>query len=122
MKLHLSNAAGTNLFTAYGDDYVDVNGERHVDNVVVMPGQILAGWTAANFETLTEADFERLAGLAPEILLLGTGRTLRFPAPALLQPLMVARIGLEVMDTHAACRTYNILAAEGRRVAAAILL
>ena len=122
MKLHLSNASGTNAFTAYGDDYVDVNGRRHTANVVVLPGQIVPEWTAARFETLTDADFARLAALEPEILLLGTGKTLRFPAPALLQPLMAARVGLEVMDTHAACRTYNILAAEGRRVAAAILI
>ena len=122
MKLHLSNADGTYLFTAYGDDYVDINGQRHTANVVVLPGRIVPAWTAASFETLTEADFATLADLAPEILLLGTGKSLRFPPPALLQPLMAARIGLEVMDTHAACRTYNILAAEGRHVAAAILI
>ncbi|MDQ5878922.1 MAG: hypothetical protein QG616_6 [Pseudomonadota bacterium] len=122
MKLHLSNADGLNTFTAYGDNYVDVNGQRHTANVVVLPEQLLPEWTAARFETLSEADFAILAGLKAEILLLGTGKTLRFPSPALLQPLMAARIGLEVMDNHAACRTYNILAAEGRKVAAAILL
>lgn len=121
MKLHLANAEGANTFTAYGDDYVAVNGARHTANVAVLPGLILPGWTDARFETLTEADFARLAALEPEILLLGTGRTLRFPPPALLQPLMAARIGLEVMDTFATCRTYNILVAEGRKVAAAIL-
>ena len=73
-------------------------------------------------ETLCEDDFATLAGLGAEILLLGTGNSLRFPSPALLQPLMAARTGLEVMDTRAACRTFNILAAEGRKVAAAILL
>lgn len=122
MKLHLSNADGLNSFTAYGDDYVDVNGQRHVANVVVLPERLLPAWTSARFETLSEADFALLAGLPVEILLLGTGKTLRFPSPALLQPLMAARIGLEVMDTQAACRTYNILAGEGRKVAAAILI
>ncbi|MDQ5914783.1 MAG: hypothetical protein QG584_667 [Pseudomonadota bacterium] len=122
MKLHLSNADGLNTFTAYGDNYVDVNGQRHIANVAVLPERLLPAWTAASFETLSEADFALLAGLGGEILLLGTGKTLRFPSPALLQPLMAARIGLEVMDNHAACRTYNILAAEGRKVAAAILL
>jgi len=122
VKLHLSKADGLNTFTAYGEDYVAVNGIEHRSNITVLPGQLLPEWTAASFETLTEADFAKLAGLQPEILLLGTGKTLRFPSPALLQPLMAAHIGLEVMDTQAACRTYNILVAEGRRVAAAILV
>ena len=78
-------------------------------------GAAPSGWTDATFETLTEDDFRKLADLQPEILLLGTGQTLRWPSPSLLQPLMAARIGLEVMDTQAACRTCNILAAEGRK-------
>ncbi len=122
MKLQLSNPDSGYTFTAYGDDYIDVNGKRYQTNVALLPGQMLPEWTTASFETLTEADFARLAELAPEILLIGTGKSLRFPPPALMQPLMAARIGYEVMDTHAACRTYNILAAEGRKVAAAILL
>jgi uncharacterized protein len=123
VKLHLSNATGgLNTFTGYGDGYVAVNGIAHRRNIAVLPGQLLPEWTSASFETLSQADFAKLAELQPEILLLGTGSTLRFPPPALLQPLMTARIGLEVMDTQAACRTYNILVAEGRRVAAAILI
>jgi uncharacterized protein len=122
VKLHLNTTDGLNSFTAYGDDYVDVNGRRYTANVAVLPDRLLPAWTAAHFEELSEADFVTLAGLKIEILLLGTGRTLRFPDPALLQPLLAARVGLEVMDTHAACRTYNILVAEGRNVAAAILI
>jgi uncharacterized protein len=122
VKLQLSNPDSGYTFTAYGDDYIAVNGKRYNTNVALLPGQMLAEWTSASFEMLTEADFAKLAALAPEILLLGTGKTLRFPTPELLQPLMAARIGFEVMDTHAACRTYNILAAEGRKVAAAILI
>jgi uncharacterized protein len=122
VKLQLSNPDSGYTFTAYGDDYIDVNGKRYQTNVALLPGQMLPEWTTASFETLTEADFARLAELAPEILLIGTGKSLHFPPPALMQPLMAARIGYEVMDTHAACRTYNILAAEGRKVAAAILL
>lgn len=122
MKLHLSNADGLNTFTGYGEDHVDVNGRRHTASVLVLPALLQSNWTDASFETLSEADFAKLAGLDVEIVLLGTGKTLRFPPPALMQPLMAARIGLEVMDTHAACRTYNILVAEGRKVAAAILI
>ena len=122
MKLHLSKADGLNTFSGYGEGYVAVNGIQYNRNVAVLPGQLLPGWTDASFDTLAESDFAKLAELQPEILLLGTGTTLRWPAPQLLQPLMLARIGLEVMDTQAACRTYNILVAEGRRVAAAILI
>ncbi len=122
MKLQLSNPDSGYTFTAYGDDYIDVNGKRYQTNVALLPGEMLTAWTAATFETLTAADFAKLAALAPEILLIGTGKSLRFPPPELLQPLMAARIGYEVMDTHAACRTYNILAAEGRKVAAAVLI
>jgi len=122
VKLHLSNAAGVNTFTAYGDRHVDVNGRRHETSVLVLPDRLQPSWTAASFETLTADDFAHLAALDVEIVLLGTGQTLRFPPPELMQPLMAARIGLEVMDTHAACRTYNILVAEGRKVAAAILI
>ena len=122
MKLHLARTDGINTFSGYGGDHVAVNGNPYRQNIVVLPGQLLPGWTDSTFETLTEDDFRKLADLQPEILLLGTGPTLRWPSPALLQPLMAARIGFEVMDTQAACRTYNILAAEGRKVAAAILV
>ena len=72
--------------------------------------------------SLSESDFAALAALTPEVALFGSGATMRFPHPRLTRALTEARIGLEVMDTPAACRTYNILAAEGRRVAAAILI
>ncbi|MBI2225497.1 MAG: hypothetical protein HYU44_11240, partial [Betaproteobacteria bacterium] len=71
---------------------------------------------------LAASHFEFLLALKPEIVLLGTGAMLRFPSPALSRCLTEAHVGLEVMDTNAACRTYNILAAEGRNVAIAILL
>ena len=76
----------------------------------------------SGFDALEESDFSRIAALGCEVLLFGTARLQRFPHPSLLQPLMLARIGVEVMDTAAACRTYNILMAEGRKVAAALLL
>jgi len=77
---------------------------------------------AVGFAALTTQDFEGLVPLAPEVVLLGTGVTIRLPHPRLTRALTDARIGVEVMDTPAACRTFNILAAEGRRVAAAILI
>ncbi|HMJ50384.1 MAG TPA: Mth938-like domain-containing protein [Burkholderiales bacterium] len=121
MKLHLSAATTENRFTGYGRGYVLVNNVRHEKNIVVLPERVMQ-WNVAEFETLSLRDFEDLAKLAPEIVLLGTGSSLRFPHPALSQALARARIGLEVMNTPAACRTYNILMAEGRKVVAALLV
>ena len=122
MKLQLDKSDGLNTFTAYGEGYVSINGIRHQTNVIVLPDRLQAEWTLASFETLAIADFERLADLDAEIILLGTGQQLRFPAPQLLRPLIEAQKGLEVMDLPAACRTYNVLAGEGRKVAACLLL
>lgn len=121
LKLHLSNISGVNAFTGYGEDYVMVNRQRYGRSLVVLRERILSDWRPAGFEQLNAADFARLAELAPEIVLLGTGSRLRFPRPELTRPLIEARIGLEVMDLRAACRTFNILAAEERKVAAALL-
>jgi uncharacterized protein len=122
VKLHLSKAAGQNLFTGYGPDYLAINAERYGHNLVVTPTQIFEDWRDLEFEQLTEAHFEFLLTLTPEIILLGSGTKLRFPAPVLTRSLIQANIGLEVMDSPAACRTYNILMAEGRSVVAAVLL
>jgi uncharacterized protein len=121
LKLHLSNLSGSNAFTGYGEGYVMVNRQRYEHNLVVLPDRIVTDWQAAGFDQLSAADFARLAELAPEIVLLGTGSRLRFPRPELTRALYEARIGLEVMDIQAACRTYNILAAEERKVVAALL-
>lgn len=121
VKLHITPNAGLNLFTAYGDDYVAVNHEKHRSSLIVLPDRLLAAWTSASVGSLQEADMQTLLGLGVEVVLLGTGKRLRFPAPALMRPFAPAGIGLEVMDLQAACRTYNILASEGRKVAAALL-
>ena len=121
MKLRLSNISGINLFTGYGEGYVMVNRQRHQQNLVVLRDRLVTDWQPAGFDDLDAADFTLLAELKPEIVLLGTGGRLRFPRPELTRALIEARIGLEVMDIQAACRTYNILAAEERKVAAALL-
>jgi len=121
MKFHLNTSAG-NVFTGYGDDYVRLGIVVYRENVVVTPERILTGWCPAGFEALTDADFAAVAELQPEIVLLGTGARQRFPSLRLTRALTEARIGLDVMDTPAACRTFNILAAEERKVAVAILL
>lgn len=121
MKLHLESNSKLNLITGYEADHILINKLRHDGNRVVLPNRVEEGWAPGGFDALVLEDFKTLAALGAEVVLIGTGRRQRFPDPALLRPLMEARIGFEVMDLAAACRTYNILAAEGRMVAAALL-
>ena len=121
LKLHLTGSGALNLFTAYGEGYVAVNGRRYGKSLIVLPDRIVEDWGATSFDALSDAHMAALAGLDREVVLLGTGKLLRFPRPELMRPLAQAGVGVEVMDLQAACRTYNILASEGRRVAAALL-
>jgi len=99
---------------------VTINGQTHTKNLIIMP-EYLSNWDVKNFEMLDMTHFQQLCALQPELVLLGTGQKIRFPSPKLLAPLINACIGVEVMDTAAASRTYTILTAEGRQVAAALL-
>lgn len=121
MKFHLSNNPGQNIFTALGAGYVQVNGQRFEQPVIVTPEQVLGDWPARSFATLTEADFGHFLALQPEVLLLGTGSQHHFAHPQLYRALTAAGIGVECMSTPAACRTYNILMSEDRKVVAGIL-
>lgn len=124
MKLH-ADKPDTLAITAYGEGWVAVNGQRHTGSLVLTSEGQLQAWEGQRFEELTASHFEGLAGLmseAPELVVFGSGSRLRFVRPALLQGLMARRIGVETMDTAAACRTYNILAGEGRRVVLALLM
>jgi uncharacterized protein len=122
MKFHLTTAEGKHLITGYGPGWVQINESRHSASLILTPAQILAPWPVESFEALAAEHFRPAVDLAPEIFLLGTGAWLRFPPAACLQLLIEANIGYEVMDSAAACRTYNILMAEGRNVAAAIII
>jgi uncharacterized protein len=121
VKLHATAPGARNAFSGYGEGYVLVNGEKHEASVIVTPERVLS-WGAGGFDDLTESDFDVFLGLDLEILLVGTGPKQRFPHPRLTRALAEKRVGIEAMDVQAACRTYNILMAEGRRVAAALLL
>ena len=122
MKLQRDTLADSNLITAYAAGHVEINRQRHETNLLLLPDRVITAWAASGFDALVDSDFRLIADLRPEIVLLGTGSRQRFPAPALLRPLIEARIGYEIMDLAAACRTYNVLMLEGRRVAAALLI
>lgn len=121
MKLHVDVNSSLNTVTAYGVGFVEINRQRYTGSVLVRPEGEITPWAVGGFEALAAADFEALLALGPELVLLGTGGQQRFPHPRLTAALAVARIGVESMDTRAACRTYNILMSEGRRVLAALL-
>src|SRR3970040_1799078 len=115
MKLHLTQDTGLQLFSGYGAGFVAVNNVRYEKCVVVSP-QAVIEWGVSGFEALTVADLGSIKSLSPEIMILGTGAVQRFPRPELTRALAAAGVGVEVMDSRAACRTYNILATEGRKV------
>jgi len=121
MKMQADRVEAPNAISRHGPHGVLVNGVEHRRSVIVPWRGDVVAWNVADFDTLTEADFERLAALNPELVVFGSGARLRFPKPALMRALMARRIGLETMDTPAACRTYNVLLAEGRSVVAALL-
>ena len=121
LKLHTDTPTTQNTVTAYGPGFVEINRVRHTTHFLMTPDQV-EPWPVTSFDTLDTTHFERLRDLRSEVVLLGTGTRQRFPHPGLTRPLTEARIGLEVMDTQAACRTYNILVAESRRVAAALFV
>jgi uncharacterized protein len=108
--------------SGYGPGWIGVGTEKITSSIILVSDGTRIAWPAASFEELGPGHFAQLAQLACEVVVFGSGARLRFVQPAWLAPLMSRRIGLETMDTAAACRTYNILAQEGRSVAAALLL
>jgi uncharacterized protein len=121
MKFHLNSITG-NVFTGYGPGYVEVNRQRIESNLLVTADAIHTGWAPDGFAGLSRDDFAALLRFDPEIVLLGTGDALRFPHPRLTTDLTAKRIGVDVMDVKAACRTFNVLSAEGRKVLAALIV
>jgi uncharacterized protein len=121
MKFHLQTPT-SNLVTGSGPGWVRIGQDEYRDNLLLLPDAVVPGWAPGGFDALAEADFAALLEHRPEIVLLGTGQRQRFVHPRLLQPLAAARVGVDAMDTRAACRTFNILVAEDRRVAAALIV
>ncbi len=121
MKLHAEKLDGL-IISGHGAGWIAVNGEKKHNSIVISSRGVCLDWPCQRFDDLSAANFAHLAALRPELVIFGSGASLRFVPPQWLQGLMEHRIGLETMDTAAACRTYNILAAEGRHVVAALLL
>jgi uncharacterized protein len=121
MKFHLQKQTGQFLFTGHGAGHIMINGVRYEKSVAVTADCVFENWRVGDIASLNAEHIEFLRALNPEIVLLGTGAAMRFPPRELSRSLVAQRIGFEVMDTPAACRTYNILIAEGRNVVAAIL-
>lgn len=120
MKLQ-PDQSDVQTISGYGPGWVGVGQEKITHNVILGSRGERLPW-AASYEELGPDDFAKLADLGVEVVIFGSGKQLRFPRPAWLAPLAAARVGIETMDTAAACRTYNILAQEGREVAVALLL
>jgi len=122
MKLHLDLSDDSHYQIQRVDSQsVTINDKVYSHNIIVQPNSI-SDWDVENFNTLEVAHFQQLCALRPELVLLGTGQKIHFPATELLVPLINEGIGVEVMDTPSACRTYTILMAEGRKVLAALLI
>ena len=122
VKFQPDQLAGVNVITTFDRSGVRVNAQHHATSVLVPWQGDVQRWDCTAFAELHAGHFEQALGLKPELVIFGSGDVLRFPAAALIRSLIAQRIGVETMDTGAACRTYNVLASEGRAVVAALLL
>jgi uncharacterized protein len=121
MKLQ-PDKSDVQTISGYGPGWVGVEGEKLTSSVILSWRGDRIAWATNSFEDLGAEHFAQLANVEAEVVIFGSGSRIRFPRAAWLEPLMARRIGIETMDTAAACRTYNILAQEGRSVAVALLL
>ena len=122
MKLQSDPHSGANTITGYGDGYVEINRTPYSHAVLLSSDAEIQEWAVKSFDELRVEDFSQMASLKPELILIGTGQRQRFPKPELLKTLIEAKIVFEVMDSQAACRTYNILVGEGRQVLLALIV
>ena len=122
MKMHLDSTAGAHRITGYGAGYVSVDERQLRRSFILTPDKLISDWSPQSVAELDAAALEVVIALQPTIVLLGTGSEQRFPPSVLLAPMLTQGIGIEVMTTAAACRTYNILVAEGRPVAAGLFI
>ena len=122
MKLQSDPHSGANTITGYGDGYVEINQIPYAHAVLLSSDGAISAWPVESFNNLEASHFAQMVELKPELILIGTGSKQRFPKPELLKSLILAKIGFEIMDSQAACRTYNILVGEGRQVLLALIV
>ena len=122
MKLHPNSTQAYQTVTGYFAGGVEINAQPYDYSLIVLPETPPRAWPVAAFEQLTVEHFEQLLADTPDVVILGTGERQRFVHPKLSAPLVSKHIGVECMDTNAACRTYNILMAEGRKVTLALII
>ena len=121
MKLHSTPTQHYQTVTGYDNEAVEINAVRFSYSLIVLPEIPPMTWPATSFDELTTEHFAQIDALAPDVVILGTGKRQRFIHPRLTAVLTNRRIGVECMDNQAACRTYNILMGEGRKVALALI-
>jgi len=122
MKIELdSRLPGINFIESYSSEGIVIKENLYQDSIIVSPELLIDDWPPENLRDLAISHFHDILELSPEIILIGTGKKLQFPDNELLMTIMSANIGIEVMDTRAACRAYNLIASEGRIVIAALL-
>ena len=122
MKLHSDSTQQYQTVTGYDASGVEINAQRFNHSLLVMPETPPRAWDVIRFEDLQAAHFEQIAADAPDVVILGTGERQRFVHPRLIQSLSAHHIGVESMDSQAACRTYNVLMGEGRKVTLALII
>jgi uncharacterized protein len=122
LKLQSDPHSGANTITGYGDGYVEINKIPYAHAVLLSSDGAITDWSVQTFDNLEASHFSQMVDLKPELVLIGTGSRQRFPKPELLKALIEAKIGFEIMDSQAACRTYNILVGEGRQVLLALIV
>jgi uncharacterized protein len=122
MKLHSSTTGQYQTVSGYFEGGVEINGKPFDYSLLVLPESAPRPWPVAKFEELTVEHFEQLLAEQPDVVILGTGERQRFVHPRLAAPLISKQIGVECMDTNAACRTYNILMGEGRKALLALII
>jgi uncharacterized protein len=122
MKFSEDNPGNGLVITAYGSGSVTIAGNEYASSLIVSADRLIEDWPLACIENLCEEHFATIIELEPELVLLGTGKRLVFPPLPIYASLIQRKIGIEIMDTPAACRTYNVLMAEGRKVTAGLII
>jgi uncharacterized protein len=122
MQISLDTDSGTYTIRSYSAGEIKINDSVFTRSLIVTPTQLIEPWRPTTLSELQTSDFDEILAINPEVVLLGTGESIQFPSPALLRLFLDRGIGIEFMDTGAACRTFNVLISESRHAVAALLI